>query len=87
MKSVTINNKQRYVLILSAISMVIAVLLPPWTYKHDGYEMHAGFSFLMMPPESWCVVNLGLLMIELFVIALVGSILFVCTKGQATTQD
>lgn len=85
MKSVTINSKQRYALILSAISMMIAVFMPPWTYKNDGFEMHAGFSFLLTPPNA-CVVNLGLLIIELFVIALVGSILFICTKGQVTSK-
>lgn len=85
MKSVTINSKQRYVLILSAISMMIAVLIPPWTYKNNGFETHAGFSFLLTPLSS-CMVNLGLLIIELFAIALVGSILFICTKGQVTSK-
>jgi hypothetical protein len=79
-----IDTKSK-ILIGIAIAMVVAILFPPFTFKTaTGVVVNLGYGFLFDPPKSFGgttgSVNIGLLLVELFVIIIVGTIIIIASK-------
>jgi len=79
------SGKQRIVLLLTAISMIIATLFPPYQLQTPKeVTLNLGYGFLFDPPMySKTVagsVNVGLLIAEILVIFLVGGMVAIMLK-------
>ena len=86
------NEKQRIVLFLTAVALIIALFYPPFLLiTPRGSVLNLGYGFLFNPPiysnTHAGSVNVSFLSIELLVILLVGGIvtlIFKEAKGRQT---
>lgn len=50
-----INNIQKIIIIIGALSIIILCLFPPWIYTFNGMGIHsekpAGYAFIIHPPS------------------------------------
>lgn len=64
------NDKQRYLLIVIAILLTIAIFFPPFQLVAQGAKLNKGFHFILSPNRME-IVNTSLLFMEwLFIVSL-----------------
>ena len=74
------NQKQKLILVLTAILIAFSVLFPPFQFEYQTRVVNnLGFGFLFRPPEERAgltgSVNSGLLSVEIFAVGLSGGLL------------
>lgn len=85
------NRKQRIVLFLTAVALIIAFSYPPFQLiTARGSVLNLGYGFLFDPPMYSSThagsVNVSLLAIELLAILIVGGILTLTFKDAQVSQ-
>lgn len=83
------NGKQRATLFLTAVTSILALFFPPFQLQTPKNTIiNLGYGLLFSPPKQGNtypgMVNIDLLIIELFVVVLVGGLFVMIFKGQKT---
>lgn len=77
-------NKNQKTVLVSAIAIATLMLFfPPFQSVYETGTFNAGYGFLLAPPKNgYAIVNLGLLLMQWVIVALIGGITFYFLKEE-----
>lgn len=84
---VKMNKNQKIVLAIVSLVFLGMLLFPPfhqYFYRNSHTRlMNGGYSFIFVPPNRGCFVNIGLLLIQMLVVAVIATIAWVMLQGKS----